>query len=507
VYISTDCGSTWTLLQSYGEDAATPNSWVTGSNNTNVFVPSSASNWCGSGSNASCKTINLNTYAGNDEVRIKFQGKNAFGNNLYLDNININGTPNVKPIANFIGDTAGCTIGNFAYFDVSTNNPTSWNWSMPGASPSTSNQPNPQVTYATGGNYTVTLIASNAAGADTIVQTAFVAIDQALVPTISIAAANASLCAEDTLTLTATTANSGSSASYIWYRNNVFEASTAGPVLKINDAMNGDVFSCVMRPSLSCVTNDSVVSNSVNVNILPLPTVSLTGFPTMCIGSDPITLTGGSPAGGTYSGTGVSNGVFYPQVAGIGGHIITYTIQGANGCYNKALNNISVDNGPPKPTVTYNSLVLKASPISTSYTYQWLDGQGNPIAGATDTIFIPWFTGDYSVQLTFINGCTSQSNPYTVTQVGIDEETLANGIRIFPNPVHDVLHTEFVMNSSSSLNISVVDVAGRLVISEQRNLDAGVQDINLNTSSLPAGIYILELNDGSRSINKRFIKN
>ena len=41
--------------------------------------------------NASCKTIDLNSYAGNDEVKIKFVSVNDFGNNLYLDNINISG--------------------------------------------------------------------------------------------------------------------------------------------------------------------------------------------------------------------------------------------------------------------------------------------------------------------------------------------------------------------------------------------------------------------------------
>jgi hypothetical protein len=34
----------------------------------------------------------------------------------------------------------------------------------------------------------------------------------------------------------------------------------------------------------------------------------------------------GTPAGGIFTGTGVINGVFYPRIAGIGAHIITYTV-------------------------------------------------------------------------------------------------------------------------------------------------------------------------------------
>ncbi|GEM_PF-3973376 len=43
-------------------------------------------------------------------------------------------------------------------------------------------------------------------------------------------------------------------------------------------------------------------------------------------------LTGGTPQGGIYSGTGVSNGIFDPAAAGIGEHSITYTYEDAYGC-------------------------------------------------------------------------------------------------------------------------------------------------------------------------------
>ena len=45
------------------------------------------------------------------------------------------------------------------------------------------------------------------------------------------------------------------------------------------------------------------------------------------------TLSGGLPVGGTYSGTGVSNGVFTPATAGLGNHFITYSFTDVNsGC-------------------------------------------------------------------------------------------------------------------------------------------------------------------------------
>jgi hypothetical protein len=50
-----------------------------------------------------------------------------------------------------------------------------------------------------------------------------------------------------------------------------------------------------------------------------------------CAGGTPFPLDGGSPQGGTYSGTGVSNGLFDPGV-GVGSYEITYTYQEQGGC-------------------------------------------------------------------------------------------------------------------------------------------------------------------------------
>lgn len=84
-------------------------------------------------------------------------------------------------------------------------------------------------------------------------------------------------------------------------------------------------------------------SNTLTVTINPLPVVTLPDYDTVCINTAPFELTGGEPAGGTYSGTGVSNGWFYPETAGLGEHIITYTYSDANGCEDFAEATIFVD--------------------------------------------------------------------------------------------------------------------------------------------------------------------
>ncbi len=64
---------------------------------------------------------------------------------------------------------------------------------------------------------------------------------------------------------------------------------------------------------------------------LPTITFEYTGDDTVCIDDGIQMLNGGSPAGGSYSGLGVSGTSFDPNIAGIGNHVISYTyINGIN---------------------------------------------------------------------------------------------------------------------------------------------------------------------------------
>ncbi len=87
----------------------------------------------------------------------------------------------------------------------------------------------------------------------------------------------------------------------------------------------------------------SSVSADTTVTVNPLPTVTLTSFTTTpCSDDAPFALTGGLPAGGSYSGIGVTAGTtFNPGSAGaVQG--ITYTYVDANGCANSASSNMTV---------------------------------------------------------------------------------------------------------------------------------------------------------------------
>lgn len=83
----------------------------------------------------------------------------------------------VPPVADFSASETQITAGNSVTFtDLSENIPTSWSWTFEGGTPATSNLQNPTVTYSEPGEYTVTLVASNAFGSDTETKTEYISV-------------------------------------------------------------------------------------------------------------------------------------------------------------------------------------------------------------------------------------------------------------------------------------------------------------------------------------------
>lgn len=170
---------------------------------------------------------------------------------------------------------------------------------------------------------------------------------------------------------------------------------------------NGGIFRCILT---GCTGNVTTASALLTVN--PLPIVSLAPFSTVCINWTPVTLTGGSPAGGTYSGNAVSGGVFDPAAAGAGMHTITYTYADVNGCSDTAQQLINVDlctglsaNAEPgavqlfpNPATSSATLVLGQEGVNTICTIEVLSSQGQVLSAQQQTV-----NGRSNVEMGFRN--------------------------------------------------------------------------------------------------------
>jgi hypothetical protein len=115
---------------------------------------------------------------------------------------------------------------------------------------------------------------------------------------------------------------------------------------------------------------DSILVTNLTVNPAPLATLDLSSVDTACLGPD-VLLTGGSPAGGVYSGTGVTGNVFKTVVAGAGAHVITYTITDFKGCEGSAKASIYVEVCTDVTTEEIkNTLVVYPNPHKDNFTIE-----------------------------------------------------------------------------------------------------------------------------------------
>ncbi len=315
VLVSTDCGGTFTPV--YSKSGTT---LATASATTSAFTPTAAQ-W-------RSETVDLTPYVGNSSVWIAFRNLAGYGNNLYVDNINVSGvsgTP-TAPVASFSSTSQSICAGqSVTYTSTSTNNPTSYSWSFPGGTPSSSTSASQVVTYSSAGTYNVTLTATNAGGANASNQTGYITVNAApAAPTITSGGAT-TFCQGGSVTLTSsagsatTWSNSASGASITVSTSGTYTATTT-------------VASC-----------PSAASNSISVTVNPNPTVSFSSVPMLCVSDGPYTLVQGSPAGGTYSGSGVTGNQFNPATVGISNTTVTYNYTNGNGCSGSAQTTVVVD--------------------------------------------------------------------------------------------------------------------------------------------------------------------
>lgn len=103
--------------------------------------------------------------ASSSYIAFKYKSENSWLD-VRFDNLRISGNL-LAPQASFTVSSKTVCIGDAVSFtDLTTNSPISWNWDFEGATPPTSTQQNPVVTYTAAGTFNVILTAGNSAGQD-----------------------------------------------------------------------------------------------------------------------------------------------------------------------------------------------------------------------------------------------------------------------------------------------------------------------------------------------------
>ena len=82
-----------------------------------------------------------------------------------------------------------------------------------------------------------------------------------------------------------------------------------------------------------------------------------------------------------------------------------------------------------------------------------------------------------------------------------------NTIKIMGNPVNDKLTISFTSTSTKNVEVKVYDLAGRMSVNQNVKSYEGNNIISLpQTSTLKAGLYIVEINNGNVRTTAKFVK-
>ena len=243
--VSTDCGTTFTYLYTkFGTSLATAPV-----NTGSTFVPL-PNQW-------RTDTVLLNNYLASNNLLIAIENVGRFGQQLFIDNVNLQLNPTSKFTVN---DTTICAGTSVSFTDQSTGLVNNWNWTFNGGTPPSSVMQNNTVTYNTAGLYDVSLIAGNGSGTQTKTRTGYIRVFANPVPVISLAGT----------VLSCNVSNAG----YQWYYNNTL---ISGATQQTYTAMYNGNYTVSVVDANGCSGNSAVftVSGIVYVyDILTYPVPS-----------------------------------------------------------------------------------------------------------------------------------------------------------------------------------------------------------------------------------------
>lgn len=354
------------------------------------------------------------------------------------------------PIANFgATNPRSCVFPYTIQFqDASSGFPaaSSWNWSFPGGSPSTSTLQNPIVTYNSNGVHDATLIVSNGIGSDTIVLLDYVNINPKGIPTPVLEDFESPFFPPDEWTIYSKDGHSPPFA-YSWeHINTVGNNSSSSMHMKFYYFfLNDEIYDDITLPGMD-LSNNSNTQLTFDV-AYPDPDTYI---------SDTLEILVSVNCGATYTSI--------------------YKNFGAN------LASAPLPSGEFFPSSNeWKQEVIDLSPY---------DGLPNVSfifrahAGAFNNMYIDNIN-------VFENVSTSQ-----------DEAQKLSTFEVFPNPTTGIVSVQLQVDQSTDINVRIINSLGQEVINEQQRI-TGSFSKEYDLRHLALGVYFIQITDGKQTFSKK----
>ncbi|UKN01186.1 T9SS type A sorting domain-containing protein [Paracrocinitomix mangrovi] len=166
------------------------------------------------------------------------------------------------------------------------------------------------------------------------------------------------------------------------------------------------------------------------------------------------------------------------------------TLVAANTCDSIIITTLTVEAAIDNSTSTTDFTITAAQ---TGDTYQWINCDSNTeINGETNQSYTADANGNYAVVVT-VGNCSDTSDCVLIEGVGFEDWQMSD-VKIYPNPSKGQFTIELPNSLTESTAIRVLSVDGKVVYSTFAN--SNKTEIKLDVEP---GLYLVELNDGSKS--------
>ena len=338
-------------------------------------------------------------------------GFSGFGVGVY------NPATGSAPVASFTGTpTSICAGQTVTFTDASTNTPTSWSWNFGDATSSTLQ--NPSHVYATAGNYTVSLTATNGNGSNTSTQTNYITVNA--VPVITSSRVNSTTCTPPNGTMTV----SGTGTGVVSWTGTTSGSSGSVTLPYTLTGLGAGTYTATFTSAAGCISNTT--SQTITIPANPTITSSRVNSTTCSPPNGTMTVSGTGTGVVNWTGptSGTSGTVTLPYIiTGLGAGTFTATFTSSGGCVsNSTSRTITV---PANPTITSTGNNPTACATTTGSIVVSGTGTGTvawsgTASGTSATITLPYTitglgAGTYSIAFTTSGGCVSNTLTTTLT--------------------------------------------------------------------------------------------
>jgi endonuclease I len=102
-------------------------------------------------------------------------------------------------------------------------------------------------------------------------------------------------------------------------------------------------------------------------------------------------------------------------------------------------------------------------------------------------------------------GNVTAEQTYEFSYLAIDELFVGGEVNIYPNPADNQLNISFDAKHNSDIEISFVDISGRIIMQDDYSVNQGINSFNLNLSDISQGMYILNITENTSSLRYKII--